>query len=64
MENEEKCVENGKSDDTMEQQSEVQNIMEHDELDNNVFDFDSHFDGNELGSGDEFDDTERSFQIG
>jgi hypothetical protein len=65
MENEEKCVENGKSEmngDAIEQQYDGGNIMEHDEIDNNVFDFEAHFNGNELGSGDEYDD-DRSFQI-
>lgn len=66
MEIVEKCVENGKCEvngDTK-QQYEVENIMEHDEMDNKVFDFEAHFNGNdEVGSGDEYDD-DRSFQIG
>lgn len=65
MENVEKCVENGKCEvngDTTKQQYEVENMMEHDGVDNNVFDFEAHFNGNEMGSGDEYDD-DRSFQI-
>jgi hypothetical protein len=63
MENVEKCVENGNCEVNGEQY-EVENIMEHDAIDNKVFDFEAHFDGNELGSGDEYDDDDRSFQIG
>lgn len=66
MENAEKCEENGKCEvngDTMEQQYEVENTMELDAVDNKIFDFEAHFDGNEVASGDEYDD-DASFQNG
>lgn len=59
MENVENYVENGKCEqngDTMEQQHEAANkslLMEYDESDNKVFDFEAHFNGN-----DEYDDND------
>jgi hypothetical protein len=66
METVESCVENGKvavNGDTVEQQYEVDNMMEHDDVDNNGFDFEAHFNGKAMDSADEYDDEDRSFKI-
>lgn len=68
MESVEKCeengVENGKCEeicDTTDQQYEAKQenlLTNYDEMDNKVFDFEAHFNGNGLCSGDEYDDDD------
>lgn len=67
MESAENCVMNGKyenGDDTMEQQYEEEkpnHLNGHDDMDdmdNKVIDFEAHFDGNDLHSGNEYDEND------
>lgn len=67
METTESCVENGKLEencDTAEQQYDAnkQNLSSHEELDDKSINFEAHFNGNGLGSDDDYDENDdRSF---
>lgn len=66
MESIENGVESGKvmvNGDLKEQQYEAKSMMELDVFDNNNCDFEANFSEREMGSGDEYEDDDRSFRI-
>lgn len=58
MENLKNCVENGVDKEQQYEVSKPNEMMDYDEMDNKVFDFEAHFNGNGLCSGDEYSEQD------